>query len=48
LGQRSEAEAALVQARKLNPKLTIKWYRARIEEPEVIFQDLVEAGLPEQ
>jgi adenylate cyclase len=48
LGQRSEAEAALVQARKLNPKLTIKWYRARIEEPEVIFQNLVEAGLPEQ
>jgi hypothetical protein len=48
LGQRSEAEAALAQARKLNPKLTIKWYRARVEEPEVIFQGLVKAGLPEQ
>ena len=48
LGQRSEAEAALAQARKLNPKLTIKWYRARVEEPEVIFQGLLKAGLPEQ
>jgi len=48
LGQRSEAEAALVQARKLNPKLTIKWYRARVEEPEIIFQGLPRAGLPEQ
>jgi adenylate cyclase len=48
LGQQSEAEAALVQARKLNPKLTIKWYRARVEEPEVIFQGLLKAGVPEQ
>jgi adenylate cyclase len=48
LGQRSEATAALAQARKLNPKLTIKWYRSRIEEPEVIFQGLLKAGLPEQ
>jgi adenylate cyclase len=48
LGQRSEATAALAQARKLNPKLTIKWYRARVEEPEVIFQGLLKAGLPEQ
>ena len=48
LGQRSEAEAALVQARKLNPKLTLKWYRARVQEPEVIFQGLLKAGLPEQ
>jgi adenylate cyclase len=48
LGQRSEAEAALVHARKLNPKLTIKWYRARVEEPEVIFQGLHKVGLPEQ
>jgi adenylate cyclase len=48
LGQRSEATAALAQARKLNPKLTIQWYRARVEEPEVIFQGLLKAGLPEQ
>jgi adenylate cyclase len=48
LGQRLEATAALAQARKLNPKLTIKWYRSRIEEPEVIFQGLLKAGLPEQ
>jgi hypothetical protein len=30
------------------PKLTIKWYRARVEEPEIIFQGLLKAGLPEQ
>ena len=30
LGRQSEAEAAVVQARKLNPKFTIKWFRARI------------------
>jgi adenylate cyclase len=48
LDQRPEATTALAQARKLNPKLTIKWYRARVEEPEVIFQGLLKAGLPEQ
>jgi adenylate cyclase len=48
VGQRPEATTALAQARKLNPKLTIKWYRARVEEPEVIFQGLLKAGLPEQ
>jgi len=46
LGQRSEAETALAQARKLNPKLTIKWYRARVEEPEVIFQGLLKGVRP--
>ena len=46
LGQRSEAETALAQARKLNSKLTIKWYRARVEEPEVIFQGLLKGVRP--
>ena len=45
LGQRSEAEAALCK-RANHPKLTIKWYRARVEEPEIIFQGLL-SGLPE-
>ncbi len=47
-GRQSEAEAAVAQARIVNPKLTIKWYRARIEEPEVIYEGLRKAGLPEE
>ena len=48
MGQKSEAEVALAQARKLNPKLTIKWYRARIDFPEVFYEGLRKAGLPEE
>jgi adenylate cyclase len=47
-GKQSEAEATVAQARKLNPKLTIKWFRARIEEPETIFEGLHKVGLPEE
>jgi adenylate cyclase len=47
-GQRSEAEAAVAQARKLFPKLTVKWYRARIDVPEVFYEGLRKAGLPEE
>ena len=46
--RQSDAEAAVAQARKLNPKLTIKWYRARIEAPETIHEGLRKAGLPEE
>jgi TolB-like protein len=48
LGRQSEAEAAVAQARKLNPKLTIKWYRARIEQPEAYYEGMRKAGLPEE
>jgi adenylate cyclase len=48
LGRQSEAEAALAQARKLNPNLTIKWMRARLDEPEITFDGLRKAGLPEE
>ena len=48
LGRQSEAEAAVVQARKLNPKFTIKWFRARIDDPEAIYEGLRKAGLPEE
>ena len=48
MGRQSEAEAAVAQARKLNPKLTIKWMRARFEEPETIDEALHKAGLPEE
>jgi adenylate cyclase len=47
-GRQSEAEAAMAQARKLNPKLTIKSLRARIEEPAAIDEGLRKAGLPEE
>ncbi len=48
LGRQSEAEAAVTQARKLNPKLTLKWFRARIDDPEVTYKGLRKAGLPEE
>ncbi len=47
-GRQSEAEAAVVQARKLNPKLTIKWLRWRLDIPEVRYEGLRRAGLPEE
>ncbi len=47
-GRQSEAEAAVAQARKLNPKLTIKWFRARIDDPEAYYEGLRKAGLPEE
>ena len=48
LGRQSEAEAAVAQARKLNPKFTIKWLRAWLDVPEVYFEGLRKAGLPEE
>jgi adenylate cyclase len=48
LGRQSEAEAAAAQARKLNPKLTIKWYGSRLDAPETIHEGLRKAGVPEE
>ena len=48
MGRQSEAEVAVAQARKLNPKITIKWHRARLDLPEVYFEGLRKAGLPEE
>jgi adenylate cyclase len=48
LGRQSEAEAALAQARKLNPKLTIKWQRKWVDVPEVYFDGVHRAGLLEE
>jgi hypothetical protein len=47
MGRQSEAQDALAQARKLNPKLTVKWYRTRIDVPEAYYEGLRKAGLPE-
>jgi tetratricopeptide (TPR) repeat protein len=48
LDRQSEAEAAVAQARKLNPKLTIKWLRRWLDVPEVYYEGLRKAGLPEE
>ena len=48
LGRQSEAEAAVARARKLNPKLTIKWLRAWLDVPEMYYEGLRKAGLPEE
>jgi adenylate cyclase len=48
LGRQSEAEAAVAQARKVTPKLNIKWLRARFDVPEVFFEGVRKAGLPEE
>jgi tetratricopeptide (TPR) repeat protein len=48
LGRQSEAEVAIARARKLNPKLTIKWLRRWLDVPEVYFEGLRKAGVPEE
>ncbi len=48
LGRQSEAEAAVAQARKIAPALTIKWLRVRLDIPEVFYEGLRKAGLPEE
>jgi len=48
LGRQSEADATAAQARKLNPKLTVKWYGARLDAPETIHEGLRKAGVPEE
>ena len=48
MGRQSEAEAAIAHARKRNPEFTIKWLRARIEEPELFYEGLRKAGLSEE
>ena len=48
VGRQAEAEAAITQARRLNPKLTIQWLRTRVDDPEAIYEGLRKAGLPEE
>jgi adenylate cyclase len=47
-----EAKAALAEAMKLNPKLSVAWYRARtpslIDVPPRFREALIKAGLPEE
>ena len=48
MDRQSETEAAVAQARKLNPELTIKWLRRRLDVPEVLYEGLRKAGVPEE
>jgi predicted Zn-dependent protease len=47
-----EAKAALAEAMKLNPKLSVAWFHARtpslIDSPPGFREALIKAGLPEQ
>jgi adenylate cyclase len=47
MDQQSQAQAAVAEARKRLPQLTIKWYRGRIDVPESFSEGLRKAGLPE-
>ena len=47
-----EAKAALAEAMKLNPKLSLAWFEARtpsrIDSPPGFREALIKAGLPEE
>jgi TolB-like protein len=47
-GDIDDAKAALVEARRLNPGLSVKWLRERIPVLESAFDELRKAGLPEE
>jgi len=47
-GKMDEAKSALAEARRLNPKLTIKWMRAHAPNLPPLFEGLRKAGLPEE
>ena len=43
-----DAKSALAEARRANPKLTVKWYIAHAEYIPALFAGLRKAGLPEE
>ena len=43
-----EAKAALAEARRLNPKLTVKWLQSVAPNILALFDGLRKAGLPEE
>jgi hypothetical protein len=43
-----EAKAALAEARRLNPGLTVKWVIAHAPNTPALFEGLRKAGLPEE
>ena len=47
-GKMDEAKTALAEARRLNPKLTIKWMMVHAPNFPPLFEGLRKAGLPEE
>ena len=47
-GKMDEAKAALAEARRLNPKLTVKWMIEHTPNLPAVFDGLRKAGLPEE
>ena len=47
-GKMDEAKSALAEARRLNPKLTVKWLQSVAPNIPALFDGLRKAGLPEE
>ena len=47
-GKMGEAKTALAEARRLNPKLTVKWLQSVAPNIPALFDGLRKAGLPEE
>ena len=47
-GKMDEAKTALAEARRLNPKLTVKWMIEHTPNLPPVFDGLRKAGLPEE
>jgi adenylate cyclase len=47
-GKMDEAKAALAEARRLNPAITVKWMKEHTPHLPAVFGGLEKAGLPEQ
>jgi adenylate cyclase len=47
-GKMDEAREALTEARRLNPKLTVKWMTANTPNIPAVFEGVRKAGLPEE
>jgi hypothetical protein len=43
-----EGKLPLAEARRLNPKLTVKWLMAHAPNLRILFDGLPKAGLPEE
>jgi adenylate cyclase len=47
-GRMDETKAALAEARRLNPKLSVKWYVVHFTPPQALLEGLRKAGLQEE
>jgi tetratricopeptide (TPR) repeat protein len=47
-GKMDEAKTTLTEARRLNPKLTVKWMVEHTPNLPVVFDGVRKAGLPEE